>query len=403
MELLKQLRIAIVGLPDSGKSTFISFVVSKIAHRKINPDALMHEVHWSDGKDPYGNPDTRTIKCAKITFYWDDIEIMMYDCPGHLEYKSQIKQGLDMCNFAIKIIDDKREKESYRYFDNDIFLRRENKLITEFHSHSNLCDDIHYDSEDTFDKVIKRLESMILSYIKNNQSELIDVEKEAIDYLRAYMPAFDGNKAMMFSGGKDSIVGLDLIDRAGFLDDIDVLFPESKDDFDEIYTSLRDTERKYNIKITHFDNTNNLNINDCSPFEWMQSKGLSNNKIIKRNDIRLLLVNYRSSDEGIRSKDWQISDKKDHFRLSPVFYFSESNIWRYISKYQLRFPRLYLEGYRSLGDKTFTLPCMPSFHNSNQIIDYIESNQSTQERDGRKKQDNAEKYTMEKLRNVGFF
>lgn len=64
MCLSKQVRIAVVGPPDSGKSTFISKAIKVLTGRTVNPDALMKEVHYSDDKDIYGNNDTRTIKCA---------------------------------------------------------------------------------------------------------------------------------------------------------------------------------------------------------------------------------------------------------------------------------------------------------------------------------------------------
>jgi hypothetical protein len=46
---------------------------------------------------------------------------------------------------------------------------------------------------------------------------------------------------------------------------------------------------------------------------------------------------------------------------------------------------------------------MPELQNVEDIIKYIDTHPETTERDGRTKQDNSEKFTMEKLRNNGFF
>lgn len=86
-----------------------------------------------------------------------------------------------------------------------------------------------------------------------------------------------------------------------------------------------------------------------------------------------------------------------------MFYFSETNIWRFIEKYNIPVNPLYFKGYRSLGDKNVTEPCMPEFNTVSEIINYIKDNPSTTERDGRKKQDQSVPFAMEKLRNVGFF
>lgn len=46
---------------------------------------------------------------------------------------------------------------------------------------------------------------------------------------------------------------------------------------------------------------------------------------------------------------------------------------------------------------------MPEQESVDGIIDWLISHPETQERDGRKAQDNSENFAMEKLRNVGFF
>ena len=117
-----------------------------------------------------------------------------------------------------------------------------------------------------------------------------------------------------------------------------------------------------------------------------------------------MIINYRASDEGVRSKDHYIKKGSTEicYRFSPVFYFSEENIWRYIAKYNLKFPDIYHKGFRSLGDEPVTVPSMPELNSIEEIINYIHEH-PFEERDGRKAQDNSVQFGMEKLRNKGFF
>lgn len=396
-DLLKQIRVAIVGMPDAGKSTLIKNILEQAIGKHLSPDTLMDEVHWSDGKDPYGNPDTRTIKCAKILFKYKDIEFCLYDCPGHYEYMDQIGQGILGAHCIVKIIDTKRYAESLLYFEKIDTL---NKITYNMFSHSDENEYPRYDVELSGFKIIAK--QLLDNLYDRFKDEAIDIEQEALDIIKDTMDLSVKN-AMFFSAGKDSLVGLDLYRQAGLLNDIEVLFPYSGFDFKEVEEMIGYYENYYGITINRFDNSLGDTYDTKSSFEMLQNKAKANNDIIEKNHYDLVSVQYRASDEGVRSKDYHISDKGNHVRFSPVFYFSETNIWRYISKHNLKVCDLYYKGYRSLGDEPITLPCMPKFNNVDEIVCWIDNNPGTTERDGRKKQDNAEKYTMERLRNGGFF
>lgn len=143
-----------------------------------------------------------------------------------------------------------------------------------------------------------------------------------------------------------------------------------------------------------------MNYDNSTIFDIHTTKGQFNEKLEKEYD--LMLINYRASDEGVRSKDHYIKKGLNCMRFSPVFYFSEENIWRYIRKHSLDFTEIYLKGYRSLGDEPVTIPSMPKCNNIDEIINYIHLH-PFEERDGRKAQDNSVEFGMEKLRNNGFF
>lgn len=403
MDLLKQIRIAVVGIPDCGKSTFIKEVVKLITNKELSPDTLMNEIQYSKGKDIYGNNDTRTIKAAKVFFKYKDLEFCFYDCPGHLEYLEEIKQGLESASVIIKILDNNRINQSLNYLSKDIFIT--NKIEFVLKSHSNITDDDNYnilDNQKGFNNLIYSLLDKIYNFAKLDIIPTINIEKEAKSLIKDTLSRFN-NIGMFFSGGKDSLVGLELLKQCNYLNKVKILFPNSGYDFKEVLNSINLYKDLYSINIQYFDNTCGKSLDDISIFEWMKNKAISNNNIIANKKLDLVLIQYRASDEGVRSKDYHLVKRNNHYRFSPVFYFSETNIWRFISKYKLTVCSLYFNGYRSLGDNFCTEPCIPYCNDVEEIINYIDNNPNTLERAGRIKQDFSNNFTMEKLRNVGFF
>lgn len=404
MELLKQIRVAVVGIPDCGKSTLVKEIIRVFTKRELPIDVLMNESHYTDGKDIYGNDDSRTIKAAKVFFKYRDVEICLYDCPGHLEYQEQIKQGLEGSSLVLKVIDENRIQESYDYFNNDIFYAISKPTMTLFSHSSHLGESSYniFDAPEHFIRFANKLLRRIYGLYKKGDISSVDIEEEARNIIINTLSSFK-NKGMFFSGGKDSLVGLELLRQCGVLNDVNIMFPKSGYDFDEVIEQVKLYQEQYGVSIDSFKNNGDLSPTDVSVFEWMREKAKANNVIIKEKDFDIVLVQYRASDEGVRSKDYHLVKRDGHYRFSPVFYFSEINIWRFIIKYGLSFCPLYLRGYRSLGDSFCTEPCMPKAISALDILSYIEEHPHMEERGGRKRQDNTEKHTMERLRNEGFF
>lgn len=393
--IIKQHRIAVIGMPDSGKSRFIQEYVKHYCGRDLSPDTLMNEVHYSDGKDPYGNPDTRTIKAAKVIINKKDWgSLCLMDCPGHLEYIDQIRQCIKMAHQIICVVDTQRLSESLEYLFKLLYLCGNPTVpTTHVFARSDKDNGYNFDTEQGYRNFIKIIEG--ISY----EHAWVDLEEEALARLSSLSI---GNKDIfLYSGGKDSVVGLHLLSRVCGNNMPYIGVPTSGYDFEEVTDFIRYTLE--NSRWEKFDNSGGMKYGEVSNYQMMLNKAEANMRMVKEELPEYLFVNYRASDEGVRSKDNWIKDCGFYSKVSPVFNFSEVDIWRYIKKYSLPICSLYYKGYRSLGDEPVTVPCMPEQENVDGIIDWLISHPETQERDGRKAQDNSENFAMEKLRNVGFF
>lgn len=423
MKMLKQYRVAVVGCPDSGKSTFIASLVKAVTGRDLKPDTLMREVHWSDGRDPMGNPDTRTIKCAKIMFKYGNLEYCMYDCPGHLEYMGQIHMGVAAADVVVAVTDCMNADGSKAYFNNDSICEMlstgKRNIDIKSHAGVNDPDAMAYDTsvegwEEVMLRIMGSIEEVCISAGKPH-----DVLEEAVELTKDCLEDGIAHSVLLYSGGKDSVAGLYILQRAGLLSGVDVMFPSSGYDFDDTYKFNDTVSKFFGVPIESFDNSGGKSYGTHTAYEMMQAKAEANEALVEDLEPDVLCIQFRASDEGVRSKDYHIVEReygegvdlgdnlpllyRKYSRFSPVFYFSESNIWRMTAMAGLPVNPLYFKGYRSLGDEPVTKPCMPEMNSIGEIIEYIESHPETTERDGRTEQDKSVDFAMEKLRDVGFF
>lgn len=165
--------IAVCGLVDSGKSSFIRKATKFISSREINPDALCIEQET-------GKTITNTkISCPIVSCQ----EIVFIDCPGHLEYYPEIISALCLADAAILIKDGGRLLESEDYLEKLMpdLLKLNIPIIGEYTSHSIFQDRFSYEIDDevTFRKVCDDLLSKIDIFI--NDMNLIIFEDFGLD------------------------------------------------------------------------------------------------------------------------------------------------------------------------------------------------------------------------------
>lgn len=169
--------IAVCGLVDSGKSTFIKYATKYISSRDVNPDALCLE-------EQTGKTITNTKVSCPISH---KSEIVFIDCPGHLEYVPEIVSGLCLADAVILIEDANRKNESQAYFNEieSIILKLNTPIIAKYTSHSDVYENSYdIDKESSLQKVCSNLLSRI--DILLNEFNIIEFQKIDADRKLAF-------------------------------------------------------------------------------------------------------------------------------------------------------------------------------------------------------------------------
>ena len=182
---------------------------------------------------------------------------------------------------------------------------------------------------------------------------LADMEREAIAYLRLHEPA-EGYE-VGFSGGKDSIVTLDLVRRSGVkhhahfaMSYIDP--PEVLNFIKQNYPSVE--WRRPKVNIYHAILTSGL---PSWKHRWCC-------ELIKENKNDKNVVTGVRAEESQRRASKPRTDfwqKKKLMMYKPVFYWKECAIWEYLEKYKIPYPSLY-EDWGRIGCIVCPLSFSPS-------------------------------------------
>lgn len=222
---------------------------------------------------------------------------------------------------------------------------------------------------------------------------LVERENKSLEILRQALQEFTPSQmAAAFTGGKDSLVILDLVRRAaGGRISLTVLHVDTTVDFPEIYEYRDRLAREWGFQLVVHQNREALAEappTDDPQFCIFCTKRLKTealNQAIAKYKWRALITGVRWDEHQARSHEVYFSPRPDHVRVHPILHFRERDVWNYIEKYQLPYCSLYDKGYRSLG----CVPCTKPVHD-----------EGGPERAGR---GTDKEGLMERLRALGYF
>jgi phosphoadenosine phosphosulfate reductase len=197
--------------------------------------------------------------------------------------------------------------------------------------------------------------------------------------------------AIAWTGGKDSTVLLHCIKSIYGNIPFPVVFNDSGMEFPEIYDFIRNISEKWKLQLTIVPHTKQDQEDYLKTQDFFSKRRFSRvmkinaiNEYLKDSPVKSLMAGIRWDEHWARSKEKYISPRNGHTRIHPLLHFTEKDIWTYIKTNNVPYVTLYDQGYRSLGEKTFTQKAEPG----------------EGERSGREQEKES---LMEKLRNMGYW
>lgn len=208
----------------------------------------------------------------------------------------------------------------------------------------------------------------IEKYLYANKEHLASITKEAHDYIQNEAKSFDERDIMIsFSGGKDSTVTADLVVKALKDKKIKHIFGDTTLEHDLTYEYIERLKKNKAIEIITARNKDNdfYKMADkigppsrmsrwcCYTFKTGAVNRIMN-KVFGNKHI-LTFYGIRKNESLTRSKYNRTEDKAEHKKISnqkvcsPIFYWSEFEIWLYILANKIDFNDAYKLGYSRVG------------------------------------------------------
>ena len=197
--------------------------------------------------------------------------------------------------------------------------------------------------------------------LKHNMDGLEALEEKSIRYLERLRNRYPSFKAVVsYSGGKDSLVALDLTSRA--LGSLEIIFNDTGLEMPETLKNVDEVARRYDYKL-HVASAGDIFWRAVEVFgppgkdyRWCckVAKLVPIAKLTKAlwPDGALNVVGQRAYESLDRAKSpliWRNKWISHMISTTPIQYWSQLAAWLYIFKYKLPYNKLYEEGFDRLG------------------------------------------------------
>ena len=171
---------------------------------------------------------------------------------------------------------------------------------------------------------------------------LADKEQEAIGFLRQNEPAEGYNVG--FSGGKDSIVTLDLVRKAGVKHSAYYCCTTIDPPYMYGFIKRNYPKIQWNIpKKSFWELLLERNIPPTRTRRWCC-------QVLKEQQKGMVIVGVRAEESYRRANRPRIDViSKKHILFKPIFKWTEAEVWEYIDAHRLAYPKLYDEGFGRIG------------------------------------------------------
>ncbi len=159
-----------------------------------------------------------------------------------------------------------------------------------------------------------------------------------------------------YSGGKDSLVALDLAIKSGISE---VVFCDTTIELQETLDNIEETEEYYNIKIKRvsaplpfFDLVYKIGFPTrtlrwcCKVYKFTPFENYA-----RKMGIKAYITGLRK-EENPKRQGYKMNDKNHFFtsnQINPILNWSEEEVWAYINKYNLPINPLYKLGFKRIG------------------------------------------------------
>lgn len=255
----------------------------------------------------------------------------------------------------------------------------ETKLTLES-SNQSVLDQVKQEIIETMDVVdydkyplTNSLEKLEAFLSNSHDAEFVNAVKKSQQVIKDCFEKYDKNQvAIAFNGGKDCMVLLHLT-QALFKHKLQALYIRDKDPFPNVEEFIQDCEKNYDL--------------DLMTIQASMKDALAK-MLHDRPNVKAILMGTRMGDPGSQYQSHfspTDGDWPSVMRVNPIIDWKYSQVWTFLRGLCLPYPKLYDQGYTSLGGKTNTSPNPHLLLPNGKYKPAFELQDGSQERAGRGK------------------